>query len=49
MIAAAMGEVDSTGIANQVARNIGRRTPQSGYQHNPARVRLRADITVRLE
>jgi hypothetical protein len=49
MVAAAMGEVDFTCIANQVARNIGSCASQPSHQHDLARVHLRAGIVVSLE
>jgi hypothetical protein len=49
MVAAAMGEVDFTCIANQVARNIGSRASKPSHQHNLAGVHLRAGIVVSRE
>jgi hypothetical protein len=49
MVAAAMGEVDSICIANQVACNISSRASQANHQHDLAGVRLQAGIVVSLE
>ena len=49
MVAAAMGEIDSTCIANQVARDIGSRASQPSHQDDLAGVRLRAGMVVSLE